>query len=424
MGLSDYRSTLQGCTRCSYCKFITLAHIKSWRFSNGCPSIAYKGFHTYAAGGRLSAALSLLEGKSSYTEKFKEIVYQCQLCGLCDITCKMCRYDMDVLDTLREIRFKMVKEGQVLPQHASLINNLRKKNNMVMKSGVVPRKWAQGLDVKDLSKEQGSVVFHGSCEARFDIGMGKVARTAVTLLRDTGIDIGILGQGEGCCGGKAYDIGYKAEFNQCAQNNIQAWTKAGVKTVVTSCSNCYFAFKRLYPKEANANFEVVHTVEFIDRLIKEGRIRFSKNVPITVTYHDPCHLGRLGEPYVPWNGTVTKVFGQITKHVPPKPRYIGAWGIYEPPRNVLKSIPGLKLVEMERIRENAWCCGAGGGVKEAYPKFSSWTAAERIEEAKSTGAAALVSACLQCERNFTETIKDNSQKMKVYDIVELVQQAL
>jgi len=331
---------------------------------------------------------------------------------------------MDVLDTLRELRFKMVEDGQVLPRHTSLINNLRKEGSMVMKSGVARGRWAQGLGVKDLSREQGSVVFHAGCEASFDKGMGKVARTAATILKNAGVDIGIMGQGEQCCGGKAYDMGYKADFNQCAQNNMELWTKAGVKTVVTSCSNCYFAFKRLYPKEANANFEVVHTVEFIDRLIKEGRINFSKNVPMTVTYHDPCHLGRLGEPYIPWNGAVTKVFGQITGHVPPKPRYIGAWGIYEPPRNVLKSIPGLRLVEMERIKENAWCCGAGGGVKEAYREFSLWTAAERIEEAKSTGATALVSACLQCERNFMEAIKGNSQKMEVYDIVELVQQAL
>jgi Fe-S oxidoreductase len=136
MALNDYRGTMQGCVRCSYCKFVTLAHIKSWRFSNGCPSIAYNGFHTYSGGGRLSAALSLLEGKSSYTEKFKELVYQCNLCGLCDVTCKACRYDMDVLDTLRELRFKMVEDGQVLPEHTSLIDNLRKEGNMVMASEV------------------------------------------------------------------------------------------------------------------------------------------------------------------------------------------------------------------------------------------------------------------------------------------------
>jgi Fe-S oxidoreductase len=424
MGLNDYRATMQGCVRCSYCKFITLAHIKSWRFSNGCPSISYKGFHTYSAGGRLSAALSLLEGKSSYTEKVKEIVYQCHLCGLCDITCKMCRYDMDVLDTLRELRFKLVEDGQVLPQHTSLIDNLRKEGNMVMKSRAGRGSWAHGLGVKDLSNEQGSVVFHAGCEASFDKRIGKGARTAAIILKNAGLDVGVMGQGEHCCGGKAYDMGYKADFFQCVQNNIQAWTKAGVKTVVTSCAKCYFAFKRLYPKEGNANFEIVHTVEFIDRLIKEGRLKFSKNVGMAVTYHDPCHLGRLGEPYIPWNGTVKKVFGQITSHVPPKPRYIGAWGIYEPPRNVLKSIPGLRLIEMERVKENAWCCGAGSGVKEAYREFSLWTAAERIEEARSTGATALVSACLQCKKNFMEAIKANRLKMKVYDIVELVQQAL
>ena len=134
---------------------------------------------------------------------------------------------------------------------------------------------------------------------------------------------------------------------------------------------------------------------------------------MTVTYHDPCHLGRQGEPYVPWNGTETKVFGNITKHIPPKPRYNGASGVYEPPRDILKAIPGLKLIEMERIKEHTWCCGAGGGVWDAYPDFSSWTAGERIEEAKSTGAEALVTACPWCERNFIDAVSADGQKMKV-----------
>jgi Fe-S oxidoreductase len=192
---------------------------------------------------------------------------------------------------------------------------------------------------------------------------------------------------------------------------------------VTSCSDCYYAFKRLYPA-IGSKFEVVHTVEFINRLIKEGRIKLTKTIPMTITYHDPCHLGRLGEPYVHWNGITKKIRGQIVVHEPRKPRYNGANGIYDPPREVLKSIPGLQLVEMERIREYAWCCGAGGGVREAFPDFSSWTAMERIEEAKTTGAEALVSACGWCERNFVDAVGANGQKMKVYDIVELVQQAI
>ena len=96
----------------------------------------------------------------------------------------------------------------------------------------------------------------------------------------------------------------------------------------------------------------------------------------------------------------------------------------DPPRNVLKSIPGIELVEMERIREYAWCCGAGGGVKEAYPEFSTWTATERLEEAKETGAEAIVSACGWCERNFLDALQANGEKMKVLDVAELVQQAI
>jgi Fe-S oxidoreductase len=173
-----------------------------------------------------------------------------------------------------------------------------------------------------------------------------------------------------------------------------------------------------------SRFEVLHTVEFIDRLIKEGKLKLARRVPMIVTYHDPCHLGRQGEPYVPWNGVEKKIRNQIVVYEPRRPRYNGAWGVYDPPRNVLRSIPGLELVEMERIREYAWCCGAGGGVREAYPDFARWTATERVEEAKSTGAEAIVSACPWCEGNFKDAIHSMADGMKVVDVVELVQRAL
>ncbi len=423
MALEDYRGTMQGCTRCSYCKWIPFAHVKSLRFARGCPSISYKNFHTYCAGGRVTAALSLLEGKSSYSDKFQEIVYECVLCGNCDVTCKVCRYNMEPLETQRELRFKLVEDGQGLPQHKHLMDNLGKEGNMMMKPRAERGKWAEGLKVKDLTKESAQVVFHAGCNFSYDKELGKAARTAVTLLQNAGVDVGIMGKDEHCCGGQAYDMGYRGELTKQAENNIKAWTKAGVKTVVTSCAHCYHAFERLYPG-VGSKFEVLHTVEFVDRLIKQGKIKLTKSVPMTVTYHDPCFLGRQGEKYVPWKGKRKKVFGQIPVHVPPAPRYNGAWGVYEPPRNILKAIPGLELLEMERIREYAWCCGAGGGVREAYPDFSSWTAGERIEEAKSTGAEAMVSACPWCERNFIDAIAKDGQKMKVYDIIELVQQAI
>ncbi len=283
--------------------------------------------------------------------------------------------------------------------------------------------WANGLDVKDVTQEKTEVAFWAGCRFSYDEELRKVPRAAVTLLRKAGIDIGILGKNESCCGGRAYQMGYRGEFVKFAENNIELWKTAGIKTIVTSCSDCYYTFKRLYP-QLGSKVEVLHTVEYIDRLIKQGKIKLRKKVPMKVTYHDPCHLGRQGEQYVPWNGKEKKILNQVVIYDPPKPRYNGAWGIYEPPRDVLKSIPGLQLVEMERIREYSWCCGAGGGCIDAYPEFSSWTAGERITEAKATGAEAIVTACAWCERNFLDSTKATGQKLKVLDIIELVQQAI
>jgi Fe-S oxidoreductase len=145
-------------------------------------------------------------------------------------------------------------------------------------------------------------------------------------------------------------------------------------------------------------------------------------VDISVTYHDPCRLGRLGEPWVHWEGK--KIPGDKFVFDPPKVYRRGTYGVYEPPRDVLKSIPGIKLTEMTRIKEYAWCCGAGGGVIESNPGFATWTARERIDEAVSTGAEAIVTACPWCEKNFNEALKESGSGIKVFDIVELVEKAI
>ena len=126
----------------------------------------------------------------------------------------------------------------------------------------------------------------------------------------------------------------------------------------------------------------------------------------------------------PWEGREKKIYNQIVVYEPRKPRYNGAWGVYDPPRNILKAIPGIELVEMERKREYAWCCGAGGGAREAFPEFSAWTAEERIIEALSTGAEAIVSACGWCERNFLDSVESSGEKIKVLDIMDLLQKAI
>ena len=414
MALEDFRADAMRCTRCAYCKWIPFDLVKSWRFAKGCPSMEAGKFHSYSAGGRLVTALSLMDGRSTVTEQVKESVFKCNLCGQCDVSCKMCRYDMEPLAAMRELRFKLVEDGHTLPQVAPVMEGPRAKRG----------DWAQELNLKDLTKEKAEFVFHAGCRYSFDGDLGHVARTSVKILQNAGVDFGIMGKSENCCGGRAFQMGYRKEYKTRSEVNLHSWAKAGVKTVITPCSDCYYTFKRLYTAESGSKIQVVHMVEFVDRLLQERKLKFTRPIRMKVTYHDPCHLGRQGEPYVPWNGVEKKIFGQAVCYDPPRPKYNGAWGVYEPPRNVLRAIPGLELVEMERIKEASWCCGAGGGAREAYPEFSQATASERIEEALSTGADAIVSACPWCERNFLDSTQGSGAKLKVFDIMELVEQAI
>jgi Fe-S oxidoreductase len=253
--------------------------------------------------------------------------------------------------------------------------------------------------------------------------MWEVAQVTITLLQKAGVDVGIAGESESCCGGRAYQMGYREDFLRQARRNMEAFQKSGAKMLVTGCADGYYAFKVLYDKFGlKGGLEVLHTTEYLDRLIKEGKIRLAREVPLTVTYHDPCHLGRLGEPYIHWEGR--RIPGHIIVFDPPKEFRRGTHGVYEPPREILRSIPGLSLVEMDRVKEYAWCCGAGGGVRETNPGFALWTARERLKEAESTGAEALVTACPGCEKNFKNAISESGGTLKVYDVVELLEKAI
>lgn len=423
MSIKEFVAEAERCSQCSYCKWIPFDQVKSLRFGLGCPSLAYNNFTSYSARGRYAVIMSLTKGWSSYTDKVKDIVFRCMNCGSCDVSCKICRYNLEPLAMTRELKAQLVEDGQTLPQHVAIIESIKKDLNSMSGTKTGRGQWAEGLNIKDISKGKSDIVFHVGCRLSYDTAQQKVARTAVRLLQKARVDFGIMGDQESCCGGRIYDMGYRREFQECAQRNITAWKKAGVKTVVTSCADCYHAIKRLYP-EAGGNFEVKHSVEYIAQLIKEGKLKFRRAIPLKITYHDPCHLGRQGEPYIPWQGKEKKINNQIIVYEPRRPRYNGAWGVYDAPRDILKSINGIDLVEMERIREYAWCCGAGGGVKEAYPDFSRWTATERIEEARATRAQAIVSACPWCEKNFSDAIGSVGDSMKVYDFVELIEQAI
>jgi len=401
----DLRKVAWQCARCHNCKWVDSWEVKSARFAKVCPSSAYYLFDAYSSQGRMDATIALLDGewKSEESPDLLGIFYKCNMCGACDANCKRVQ-DMEPLRVIQEMRHRLVSDGVLQPSHERLIRYLRTEDNMMFQPKADRGKWAEGLPVKDLTKEPADIMFHAGCMFSFEEKLRPIVRGAVNLLNKAGVKVGIMGAAETCCAGKAYELGYDSELRKFAESNIQAWQlgdRVREKTIVTPCSDCYWTYKRLYA-EHGLNYRVMHLVEYLAQLLDTGRLKLTKEVPVTVTYHDPCHLGR-----------------RLPVYVPGEP----IMGVYDTPRRILQQIPGVKLVEMERIKENAWCCGAGGGVKRDYPDFNDFTARERLEEARATGAQALVTACGWCEDNFISNVTE-ADNLKVYDILQLVERAV
>jgi Fe-S oxidoreductase len=428
MALSDRKHQLHMCVRCSVCKFVTMPRMSGWDFVSGCPSVDYGQFHAYSGGGKTIMAKALDEGMIDYTDPMLDAVFTCSMCGSCQISCNL-NYggNVEPLQNIRELRARVVEDGQSDPAHMMTMNYLKREDNVFGKPKADRSKWAEGLDIKDALDEKTSVYMHVGCHYAYDEELWPIIRAAATILKAAGVDFGIAKKEEVCCGGRAYDMGYKKEFAGYAESLAGRLKEAGSKTLVTCCSDGYGAFKQLYPMVGYdfGDIEVLHITEYIDRLLQEGALKFTKSVPLHVTYHDPCHLGRLGEALRPWKGEI-KYSDEVNMFVtePTRDVNFGNRGVYDPPRNILKAIPGVTLTEMPRIREWAYCCGAGGGAKEACPEFAEKTALERIREAKSTGAEALVTACPWCERNFKDAAEKSGDPIGVYDIVQLVLQAM
>ena len=421
MGLDQYKGDMDMCCRCSACKWIPLQQVTGFEYSNVCPSISRFNFHSYSAGGRLNIGAAMLRDGFNYTDKLLHVVDNCQMCGACGVSCNYAM-DMEVMQPIQEFRMKCVEDGKTNPALDAVIAGLRKNGSMVPPTGK-RGEWAAGLKIKDATKEKIDVLYHVGCITSFDKNKQKLARATAKILQKAGIDFGIAGDAETCCGGRAYQMGYKEDFLNQAKKNMDLIKNSGATTVVTSCADGYQAFKVLYDQYGlKGNLKVLHISECMDSLIQSGKLKLNKKVDLSVTYHDPCRLGRLGEPWIHWEGK--KIPGDRFVFDPPKTYRKGTYGVYEPPRRILQSIPGLKFTEMTRIKEYSWCCGAGGGVNESNPEFAKWTAMERIEEAGSTGAEAIVTACPWCEKTFNEAIQNNRSSMKVYDIVELVEQAI
>ena len=424
--LEDFFPMQRRCSNCLGCKFVPFEKIKSNRFGRNCPSVWYHNFNLYSARGKFQLGQNIIEdGYVKFEGQALDAIFNCQVCGACDVGCKVTRFNLEPLAHNIALKERAVEKGLAPVELKAAVNSLAKQKTMLPDYKKADRAdWASGLKLKDVSgKETAEYVFFPGCQYAYDPELKKKAKAYVKILQSAGVDLGYLGKLEMCCGGRAKQTGFRDAFEEAARNNAAAWEKAGVVKIVTPCSDCYHAIKRQYAM-LGIKVEVVHAVELIADLIKAKKLKFKKRVDLSVTYHDPCHLGRLGEPHEDWDGTEVKILNQIHTWEPARPRYAGTFGVYDAPREILAAIPGVRLIEMERIRENSWCCGAGGGCSVFNPEYSDAIASERVTEAQATGAEAIVTACPWCEQNLNGIESENGTFMDVVDIIDLIVKAL
>ena len=420
-GLED---EMKKCFRCSLCKLIPLPAIKNPRFSDGCPASRMFHVHGYSGSGKSIMSLSLLDGRIEADETLANITFACTACGLCDVACKFImdaeRHRINM--TLREY---IVDQGFGLPVHRKVVRELE-HTRPVEKKTMEKENWAKTLGVKILPEEHCDVLLFSGYRPVADNVTSMVTKKLAHLLKHAGVDTGILGDQEPDSGLLAYWTGHRKLFIERAKAWNALLERTGVRTVVAVSGADLGILRAKFPEYGcSTKVEILHASELLDRLIKRGRLKLPRPVVQTVTYHDPCYLGRQSEPPVKWEGEYRTSHGCMTYAHPPKPVNRGVNGVFQAPRNILHSIKGIEFREMCRIREYAFCCGGGGGVPLAYPRLAAHTSLHRIEEAHTVGANVLVTACHVCRDTLSRAQHESNayDPMPVLDVIDLVYQA-
>ncbi len=317
------------------------------------------------------------------------------LCTTCRTCVSRCPRGVEIIDVVRAMRRVMAEMGVAkVPQALRVaVGSIASLRNPYGEPAERRAAWADGLGVPAYAKGTG-ILYFPCCVPAYDAKITKVAKATANVLKRSGVSFGILGSKEGCCGESARKAGNESLFQSLAQSNIQAFAEAGVKEVVVSSPHCYHSFKNEYP-ELGADFAVMHVTQYLAKLINDGKLTFSKAINKKVAYHDPCYLGRHN-------------------------------GVYDEPREVLRSIPGVELVEMADARENALCCGGGGGRIWMETKKSERFSDLRMQQALDAGADVLAVSCPYCMLNFEDTLLTDNKEgaIEIKDVVELVQEAL
>ncbi len=417
LNFDDYWYEARHCVACHNCKWIELNYLEGVDFSYRCPSWQYGQFDAYGTEGRVKVVWDLLMGALEYTDpKVLDIAYRCNLCGGCDIGCKR-NLDLEIQMMLETFRARLVEKGVgPLPQHKTIATNIEKSSNIY---GSPQKNRLDWMPSSKTGVKNADLLYWVGCRSSFVDR--EIAQSTAKIMDAAGKKFTVLSE-EACCGNPLYTTGQMDKARRLALENIKKIKDSGARTVVTSCAECYRMIKVDYPKlmeqsTADLGFEVKHITELADGWVKDGALKLGKKVDVKLSYHDSCGLGRLSEPWHHWEGEI----GDWGIFTPPRTIRRGKGGVYDPPRDLLKAIPGVTLVELIRRRDQAYCCGAGAGAREAYPDYSSFVAGERLRELNKVGAEAIVSACPLCKENFKDAARNG---VKVFDITELIAAAI
>lgn len=346
-GLEDFKDELETCfgTSCGFCE-------------RGCPVYQNLKVKTLCMKGRNRTMLGLLQGKFEISPAVVQAAFECTLCGNCDRWCSL--KNTEHTQAFREY---LLKHGvEPMKEHSSLAASLRNYGNPWFQPRSARNRWTKGLNIPKATLGKADVLFFAGCTSAVTKQLTKSLIASAKLLQSAGVEFATLGQDEPCCGSTLQRIGQTEAFERMASDNIAKLESLGTKKVITPCPGCYVTLKKSAELH-KSKLKVVHVSQEIAHLVREGKLDVKRS-PERMTYHDPCHLGRMG-------------------------------GVFDEPRTIIEAI-GI-LVEMPNNRYESRCCGAGAGLQSAFPKLSRELAGKRVAEAKSTGATTLVTSCPFCE---------------------------